>query len=80
TKQYRDDVRKYMPIVHGFYRFYEAPRLLHFLDDEQPTIVFDVLLEWAEKGTALGSLSTILTSADRKMNDRIPCSYQQHKI
>ncbi|KAI0386635.1 tannase and feruloyl esterase [Hypomontagnella monticulosa] len=80
TERYYDDIRKYVPEVRDFYRFYEVPGLAHCFGNGQPTTVFDALRVWVENGTVPTSLPTTLIDAYGKSNDRIICPYPERAV
>ncbi|KAI0838632.1 tannase and feruloyl esterase [Hypoxylon sp. FL0890] len=80
TERYYDDIAKYVPDVHEFYRFYEVPGLPHCFGNGQPTTVFDALRAWVENEIVPGSLSTVLTDAYGKKNNRILCPYPERAV
>ncbi|KAI2473265.1 tannase and feruloyl esterase [Annulohypoxylon bovei var. microspora] len=80
TEKYYDDIRKFVPHVEEFYRFYEVPGLPHCFGNGQPTTVFDALRAWVENGTMPGSLPTVLTDAYGRKNNRIICPYPERGV
>ncbi|KAI0885652.1 tannase and feruloyl esterase [Annulohypoxylon maeteangense] len=77
TEQYYDDIRKFVPDVQEFYRFYEVPGLSHCFGNGQPTTVFDALRAWVENGTVPSSLPIVLTDVHGEKNNRIICPYPE---